>query len=97
MTERSDIREHLFLKACEAWNCAKVKEYLDKGVDVNLKEGGNFALKHAAGPRKNKGGKRRSGLQLLELLLDCPKIDVNIKINLTRSNPNRKEKRARIH
>ena len=68
-----------FLKACGAWNCVKVKEYLDKGEDVNVREGGHFALKYAAGPRKNKGGKRSSGLLLLEELLRSPKIDVNIK------------------
>ena len=46
-----------FLKACETWNCAKVKEYLDNGVDVNVRDGGNFALKYVAAPRQNKSGK----------------------------------------
>ena len=70
-----------FLKACETWNCAKVKEYLDNGVDVNVRDGANFALKHVAAPRKNKSGKRLSGIQLLEVLLACPNIDVNIQDN----------------
>ena len=44
-----------------------------------MKEGGNFALKYAAGPRKDKCGKRRLWLALLEVLLNCPSIDVNNK------------------
>ena len=66
-----------FLKACEAWDCVKVKEYLDKGVDVNVKDGGKFALKYAAGQRGLKDGRCISGIQLLEELLLCPNLAVN--------------------
>ena len=69
-----------FLKACEAFDCDKVKEYLDKGIDVNVKSDcGNFALKYAAIVRKDQSGKWRLGLNMLEVLLSCPNIDVNQK------------------
>ena len=71
--------ERNFLKACEAWDFVQVQKYLDKGVDVNLKVAGNFALKCAARPRKIKDGNFQSGIQLLELLLACPNINVNNK------------------
>ena len=66
-----------FLNACQAWNCVKVKEYLDKGVDVNVTDewGGfrGFALKYVA--RHD----NRENLQLLDVLLACSSINVNNK------------------
>ena len=38
----------IFLKACEAWDCVKVKDYFERGGDVNAKHDGYFALKYAA-------------------------------------------------
>ena len=69
--------ERGFLNACQAWNCVKVKEYLDKGVDVNVTDewGGfrGFALKYVA--RHDS----RENLQLLDVLLACSSINVNNK------------------
>ena len=84
MTEDSD-----FLEACKAFNCAKVKEFLDEGVDINVRVYGYFALKNAVRLRKHKdGGCCEEGLpdlQLLEILLACPSIDVNNKDDIGRT------------
>ena len=37
--------ERNFLEACRALDVDKAKEYLAKGMDVNVKVEGNFALK----------------------------------------------------
>ena len=69
-----------FLRDLEQ-SSVKVKEYLGKGVDVNVKDnaGANFAIKYAARQRKKRNGKCASGIQLLEELLLCPNLDVNNK------------------
>ena len=72
--------ERSFLNACKACNCVKVKEYLDKGVDVNVTDewGGfrGFALKYVAIVARHDN---RENLQLLDVLLACSSINVNNK------------------
>lgn len=68
-----------FLKACKDMNFAKVKKYLDIGIDINLIYGGYFALKFAVEENKLINEKLYSGSHLLDFLLMQPNIDVNKK------------------
>ena len=61
-----------FLTSCENKNLEKVREYMEQGLNVNIKCDNNFALKYAITTDD-------SGLQLLDLLLTSPNIDVNMK------------------